>query len=247
MNPRQRRGVLLLVLAAVGAIGVFVAVASYVASVREQVSPTTVALRLKRDIPAQANVTRDSYDQVEIPRRWAPRGALLQESDLAGQVAAAELTRGAFLQSGMVEPEPQLAPGQRELAILVDAETGVAGKIGPGSIVDINATFGGTGREQAPESQIVVNNARVIEVGRPRVEGGDPRDGRQVDPKQVVPITFALSVRDTLILTYAESFAQEVRLALVRKGDDTRVPRAARRFTLRPGSVAGAGQGAGGP
>lgn len=239
MNPRQRRGVLLLVLAAVGAIGVFVAVSSYVASVREQVTPTTVALRLERDVPAQANITRDSYQQVEIPRRWAPRGALLQESDLAGQVAAAELTRGAFLQSGMVEPEPQLAPGQRELAILVDAETGVAGKIGPGSIVDINATFGATGSRQVPESQIVVNNARVIEVGQPRVEGGDPREGRQADPKQVVPITFALSVRDTLILTYAESFAQEVRLALVRKGDDTRVPRAARRFTLRPGTVAG--------
>lgn len=239
MNPRQRRGVLLLVLAAVGAIGVFVAVSSYVASVREQVTPTTSALRLKRDVPPQASITRDSYDSVEIPRRWAPRGALLQESDLAGQVAAAELTRGAFLQRGMVEPEPQLAPGQRELAILVDAETGVAGKVGPGSIVDINATFGGAGGQQVPESQIVVNNARVIEVGQPRVEGADPRDGAQADPKQVVPITFALSVRDTLILTYAESFAQEVRLALVRKGDDSRVPRAARRFTLRPGTVAG--------
>lgn len=239
MNPRQRKGVLLLVLATVGAIGVFAAISSYVASVREQVTPTTNALRLKRDVPAQANITRDSYDAVEVPRRWAPRGALLQETDLAGQVAAAELPRGAFLQSGMVEPEPQLAPGQRELAILVDAETGVAGKIGPGSIVDINATFGGTGQEQVPESQIVVNNARVIEVGQPRVEGADPRDGTQADPRQVVPITFALSVRDTLILTYAESFAQEVRLALVRKGDDTRVPRTARRFTLRPGTVAG--------
>lgn len=244
MNPRQRKGVLLLILAAVGAIGVFVAVSSYVASVREQVSPTTVALRLTRDVPAQANITRDSYDAVEIPRRWAPRGALLQESDLAGQVAAAELTRGAFLQSGMIEPEPQLAPGQRELAILVDAETGVAGKVGPGSIVDITATFGGNGEQQVPESQIVVNNARVIEVGQPRVEGGDPRDGRQLDPTQVVPITFALSVRDTLILAYAESFAEEVRLALVRKGDDTRVPRAKRRFTLRPGTVAGSRQGA---
>ena len=155
-------------------------------------------------------------------------------------MAASELTRGAFLQRGMVDPEPQLAPGQRELAILVDAETGVAGKVGPGSIVDITATFGGDARQQVPESQIVVNNARVIEVGRPRIEAGDPRDGQPVDPTQVVPITFALSIRDTLILTYAESFAREVRLALARKGDDTEVPRSARRFTLRPGTVAGA-------
>ena len=240
MNPRQRKGVLLLIVAAVGAIAVFVTVSSYVADIREQVTPTTTALRLTRDVQPQANITRDTYRAVEIPRRWAPRGALLRESDLTGQVAASELTRGAFLQTGMVEPEPQLAPGQRELAILVDAETGVAGKVGPGAIVDITATFGGDDRRQAPESQIVVNNARVIEVGRPRIEGGDPRGSQQVDPTQVVPITFALSIRETLIVTYAESFAEEVRLALARKGDDTRVPRAARRFTLSPGTVAGA-------
>jgi pilus assembly protein CpaB len=143
----------------------------------------------------------------------------------------------------MVEPEPQLAPGQRELAILVDAETGVAGKIGPGSIVDITATFGGDNPQQTREAQIVVNNARVIEVGRPRTDGGDPRSGQPVDPAQVVPITFALSVDDTLILAYAESFAQEVRLALARQGDDTKVPHASRRFTLRPGAVAGARRG----
>jgi pilus assembly protein CpaB len=239
MNPRQRRGVLLLIVAALGAIGVFVAISSYVSDVRAQVSPTVTALRLKRDIPAQANITSDTYVAVQIPRRWAPRGALLAETDLAGQVAATGLTRGAFLQRGMIEPEPQLAPGQRELAILVDAETGVAGKVGPGSIVDITATFGGDNQAQQPESQIVVNNARVIEVGSPRVQGGDPRNGQQVDPTQVVPITFALSIHDTLILTYAESFAKEVRLALARKGDDTKVPLSKRRFTLTPGTVAG--------
>jgi Flp pilus assembly protein CpaB len=203
MNPRQRRGVLLLIVAAVGAIGVFVAVSSYVADIRGQVTPTTTALRLTRDVPAQGTITSTTYETVELPRRWAPGSALLREDDLAGQVAAAKLTRGAFLQTGMVEPEPQLAPGQRELAILVDAETGVAGKIGPGSIVDITATFGGDNPQQTREAQIVVNNARVIEVGRPRTDGGDPRSGQPVDPAQVVPITFALSVDDTLILAYA--------------------------------------------
>jgi pilus assembly protein CpaB len=241
MNPRQRKGVLLLIVAALGAVAVFVATSSYVGSVREQVNPTIVAIRLTQDVGAQANLSSDVYEKVEIPRRWAPRGALLREEEIAGQVAVADLPRGAFLQRGMVEDEPQLAPGQRELAILVDAETGVAGKVGPGSIVDIAATFGGDGEDAVPESQIVVNNARVIAVGQPRAEGGrDPRE-QQADPAQVVPITFALSVRQTLILTYAESFAQEVRLALTRKGDDTKIPASRRRFTLRAGTVAGAG------
>lgn len=241
MNPRQRKGVLLLILAAVGAAGVFLAISSYVASIREQVNPTTVALRLKRDVTSQSTIARDMYDRVEIPRRWAPRAALLQDEELSGQVAAADLPRGAFLQGGMVEDEPQLAPGQRELAILVDAETGVAGKVGPGSIVDIAATFAGDNDGRVPESQIVVNDVRVIAVGQPRAQGGDPRS-QQADPTEVVPITFALTVRQTLILTYAESFAEEVRLALTRKGDDTKIPVSKRRFTLRKGTVAGSGR-----
>lgn len=238
MNPRQRKGVLLLVLAFLGAVGVFLVISSYVASIREQVNPTVTAIRLKRDVVAQANLTRDAYEQVEIPRRWAPRGALLSEDDLGGKVAVAELPRGAFLQGGMVEDEPQLAAGQRELAILVDAETGVAGKINPGSIVDIAATFAGDNEGRVPESRIVVNNARVIAVGQPRAQGGDPRE-QQADPTQVVPITFALSVNQALFVTYAESFAQEVRLALTRKGDDTKIPESRRRFILRAGRQGG--------
>ena len=50
----------------------------------------------------------------------------------------------------MIGSPPELATGEREIAILVDAETGVAGKISPGSIVDIVATFGGNDQEGVP-------------------------------------------------------------------------------------------------
>jgi hypothetical protein len=39
MNPRQRRGILLLTLSALGLLGVFVLVAGYVADVRAEVDP----------------------------------------------------------------------------------------------------------------------------------------------------------------------------------------------------------------
>ena len=39
MNPRQRRGLLLIAISALGLLGVFVLVAQYVADVREQVDP----------------------------------------------------------------------------------------------------------------------------------------------------------------------------------------------------------------
>ena len=74
----------------------------------------------------------------------------------------------------MLGPPPELATGEREIAILVDAETGVAGKINPGAMVDIVATFAGndqTGRKA--ESEIVVPGARIIDVGQPELKGGN--------------------------------------------------------------------------
>src|SRR2546423_1849180 len=48
MNPRQRRGALLLVLAAIGAIVVFISVVGYVQSVRAEVGVKVQVLRVKQ-------------------------------------------------------------------------------------------------------------------------------------------------------------------------------------------------------
>ena len=48
MNPRQRRGLLLLVIAGLGLLGVFVLVASYVADVRTEVDPKVELLALSK-------------------------------------------------------------------------------------------------------------------------------------------------------------------------------------------------------
>ena len=78
----------------------------------------------------------------------------------------------------MIGSPPELATGEREIAILVDAETGVAGKIDPGSIVDIVATFGGNDQQGIPpESNVVVPGARIIDVGQPELKGGNARAG----------------------------------------------------------------------
>jgi pilus assembly protein CpaB len=159
---------------------------------------------------------------VTMPKRWAPRTALRDRSRLVGQVAGADFTKDSLLQEGMLIPPPELAPGQREVAILVDAETGVAGKIGPNSTVDIVATY--EGNEQAgiaPKSTVVVPAARIIEVGQPKLKGGRGVQEADADPTQVVPVTFALTPSQQLRVTYAESFAQETRLALLRPGETT--------------------------
>ena len=83
----------------------------------------------------------------------------------------------------MIGSPPELATGEREIAILVDAETGVAGKISPGSIVDIVATFAGDDQQGVQaESNVVVPGARIIDVGQPELKGGNGVQEQAADP-----------------------------------------------------------------
>jgi pilus assembly protein CpaB len=222
MNPRQRRGILLLTLSALGLLGVFVLVAGYVADVRAEVDPKVEVLTLAKPAEKDKAITDDMVRATELPERWAPKTAMRDPARLIGQVALADLPAGSVLQEGMTGSPPELATGEREIAILVDAETGVAGKIDPGSIVDIVATFGGNDQEGVPpESNVVVPAARIIDVGQPELKGGNAVQEQAADPDTVVPVTFALDPREALTVTYAESFAAEVRLALLRPGEES--------------------------
>ena len=72
MNPRQRRGLLLLVLSGLGLLAVFVLVATYVADVRTEVDPKITLLSLKKPLKANESVPDDAVDEVTMPKRWAP-------------------------------------------------------------------------------------------------------------------------------------------------------------------------------
>ena len=222
MNPRQRRGLLLLVLSGLGLLAVFVLVATYVADVRTEVDPKVTLLSLKKPLKAFESVPDDAVDEVTMPKRWAPKTALRNRAQLVGLVAGSDLPPDSLLQKGMLIAPPELSPGQREVAILVDAETGVAGKIGPGSVVDIVGTFqGDPDRGIKPKSTVVVPAARIIDVGQAQLKGGRGVQQAEADPKEVVPVTFALTPKEQLRVTEAESFAQEVRLALLRPNETT--------------------------
>jgi Flp pilus assembly protein CpaB len=233
VNPRQRRGLLLIGISALGLVVVFVLVAGYVADVREEVDPKVRLLMLAKPADAFQAVTDDMVREVEMPERWAPPSALRDRGQLVGVVAATRLAKDSLLQEDMLVAPPQLAPGQRELAILVDAETGVAGKIGPDALVDVIATYPGDDRK-APESRVVVPNARIIEVGQPRLAGGRGVQEQAADPAQVVPVTFALTPEQALVISYAESNATEVRLALLRPGSDEDLSRKQRVYSRDP-------------
>ncbi len=207
-------------LSGLGLLAVFVLVASYVADVRTEVDPKIRLLTLSKPVKQFESIPDGAVTEVTMPKRWAPPTALRSRAQLVGYVAGTNLSRDSMLQKDMLIAPPELGPGQREVAILVDAETGVAGRIGPGSIVDIVGSFAGSpDRGVKPKSTVVVPAARIIAVGQPQLKGGRGVQPAESDPKQVVPVTFALTPKENLHVIEAESFADEVRLALRRPND----------------------------
>ncbi|MDT3397018.1 Flp pilus assembly protein CpaB [Streptomyces sp. B1866] len=230
MNSRQRRGVLLLLLSVLCAIGAFVGVLTVINDVQSKVGPEKTAYKLRADVPAYRALDAGEFQKVSMPERWLPSTAVTDLSQVRGKVAVTPLRKGSLLQTDMIAERPALQPGQQEIAIMIDAETGVAGKISPGARVNIFATFEGKQQGEKPVSRIIVADAQVIDVGRLTALQADQDGNRRED--QAVPITFALGTRDAQRVAYAESFAAHVRLALVAPGDTAPIPPGDRTYTL---------------
>jgi pilus assembly protein CpaB len=233
MNPRQRRGVILLVLSALCAVGAFAGVLSVIRDVNSKVGPEATAYRLKSDIAPYKELTADQFQKVSMPKRWLSATAVTSLSQIRGKIAVTRLEKGSLLQTDMIVEPPELQPGQQEIAIMIDASTGVAGKINPGSRVNIYATFKAPNEKTKDESKVIVTNARVLDVGKlTALEPGQSSDERRRTATEAVPITFALDTVDAQRVAYAESFAEHVRLALVAGGSQTTVPPGDRTYTL---------------
>jgi pilus assembly protein CpaB len=236
MNSRQRRGVILLAVSVLCALGAFAGVLAVIRDVNSKVGPEKTAYRLRQDVAPYKELTEAQFEKVEIPDRWLPRTAVTDLRLLRGKIAVTQLKKGSLLQSDMVVARPELKPGQQEIAIMIDAETGVAGKIDPGSKVNIYATFKAENDKQRDQSKVIVENAQVLDVGKltPIDQQGAGAEDRNATRRQgeAVPITFALSAADAQRVAYAESFATHVRLALVAPGADTPITPADRSYTL---------------
>ncbi|GAA1466411.1 Flp pilus assembly protein CpaB [Nocardiopsis exhalans] len=215
MNPRQRRGVLLMVVAAIGAVAVFASVFTYISNQQQQLGQFSTVLRLAEDVEAYQPIGRDSVQTYEVPSAYFDPEVFITDLEQIdtpeGQelVASTHLEQGAILQRGMIQPQPTLTAGEREIAIMVNAETGVAGKVRRGSIVDIYGTFQPRDHGEACATRILTE-VEVLDIGELRSqesEGGGVAG--------VVPVTFRLSPDSALQLAYAEEFSTKLRLALV--------------------------------
>lgn len=208
MNPRQRRGVLFLLLSALGAITVFALTVSYVSSVNAKVAPVVTVYRASASIPAYGEITPAMVKAVEVPERWVPPSAVRDLDDLTGRRVAYTVAAGTYLGQDVLLPESALNRDEREIAIDVDAVTGIAGRLSSGDLVDVYAVFGD---REAGSSQVLVRNVRVVSVGGVQTRSQETAQGALAD-REVVPVTLALRPDDALKVTYADAFATSVRL-----------------------------------
>ncbi|MFH8755600.1 Flp pilus assembly protein CpaB [Streptomyces atroolivaceus] len=224
MNSRQRRGVILLLLSVLCAFGAFAGVLSVISDVNSKVGPEVTAYQVKTDIAPYTALDPGQFEKVEMPRRWLSENAVTDLAVINGKIAVTALRQGSLLQDDMVVQRPRVENGEQEIAIMIDAATGVAGKIRPGNLVNIFATFAAEDEGDKATSRVIVPNAKVIDVGR--LTALEPQKDDRGGPTEAVPITFALNTTDAQRVAYAESFAEHVRLALLPENSPT---------TLRPG------------
>ncbi|MGW2299936.1 Flp pilus assembly protein CpaB [Streptomyces sp. NPDC001809] len=213
MNSRQRRGVILLLLSVLCALGAFAGVLAVISDVNSKVGPETTAYRIKENVAPYTPLKANQFEKIAMPERWLSETAVTDLRQIEGRIAVTQLRAGSLLQSDMIVEQPELQPGQQEIAIMIDAATGVAGKITAGATVNIYATFAGDKKGEPSQSRMIVAGARVLDVGK--LTPIRDRSQGSARANEAVPISFALSTLDAQRVAYAESFAEHVRLALV--------------------------------
>jgi pilus assembly protein CpaB len=209
MNPRQRRGLTFILVSILVAVGTFLAVTSYTASVNSQVGSRVTVYRATQPIEAYTALSATNLEPAEIPQRWVSKTAILSLKDLQGRRIGFRLTSGTILSSDMLIPPSDLSPTEREIAINVNSVTGVAGRVRPGDRVDIYAVFADV-PGLPKEVKVLVRNIRVVSIAGQQTVTQQGQNG--VSQQSVVPVTLALEPEAALSVTYSAAFAQEVRL-----------------------------------
>jgi pilus assembly protein CpaB len=193
------------------AVAVFFAISSYVSQVNSQVGSRITVYRVSKPISAYQPLGASNLEAIEVPKRWSAPTAVGSLRQLEGRRVGFNLETGTVVTSDMLIPSSDLSPTEREIAINVNSVTGVAGRVRPGDRVDIYATFSDV-PGLAPQVRVLVENVRVVSIGGQQTVQTDPDKNSGRDTKQVVPVTLALESKDSLSVTYANSFASEVRL-----------------------------------
>ena len=209
MNPRQRRGLVLIFISVLVAAATFVTVMRYVASVNSQVGVRVTVYRAIGSIDAYPPLTAQNLAPVEVPKRWVSDSAVVNLDELVGRRVGFKLNDGTTVSSDMLIPSSSLNRDEREVAINVNSVTGVAGRVRPGDRVDVYAVFGDV--PGLPKTvKVLARDIRVVSIAGEQTVVQQGAQG--TNEASVVPVTLAVIPTDAMSITYAANFATEVRL-----------------------------------
>lgn len=198
-----------MVLSVLVAMMVFVILTNYVRGVATQVGPLTTVYRASASIEAYTPLSETNLEPVQVPERWTAPASRLELPELDGRRVGFRLESGTVVSSDMLIPPSDLSSTEREVAINVDPVTGLAGRVRPGDRVDMYAVFADVPGLPA-QVRVLVRDVRVVSIGGQQTVVENTERG--VEQNDVVPVTLALEPSDALGVTYANAFAEEVRL-----------------------------------
>lgn len=181
---------------------------SYVGSVNSKVAPTTTIYQAARAIDSHSIIEEEDLRAATVPERWVSPQAVRDPEMLIGRRVSFNVAEGTFVGSDMLLPASSLNENEREIALTVDAKTGLAGRIRSGDLVDVYAVFGEDG---SGSSKVLVRDVRVVSV-RGVETRSQQSSSNNLEEREVIPVTLALQPNDALAVTYADAFAASVRL-----------------------------------
>jgi Flp pilus assembly protein CpaB len=211
MTPtaRRRRGLMLLVAAAVAGSMAASDVRSRTRAVESQVGPLVPVVVARTAIPAGARLDPKRVAQMlavtRIPRRFVPPGTLGSPRTALGAMTAVALPAGSYVTTAALASAKRLAlrPGERAIDVEVSGGARLASLGGPGARVDVVVTT--EPREGAPRAFVAADGAELLGLRR-----GD--NGHAI-------ATLRVPVRQAVFLTAATSFGRDARLLVRSPGD----------------------------
>jgi Flp pilus assembly protein CpaB len=212
-SARRRRGIVLLLLAALAGSMAASRVRGQERAIRTEVGPLVAVVVARAPIAARTRIgpqqVVDRLAVAHIPARFVPPGALRDPVRAVGATSAIAIPRGSYLTTAALAPprDPRFALRRGERAIDVEVSGGarVAALGGPGARVDVVVTT--EPRNGSPRAFVAADGAELLSLRRG--DGGN------------AIATLRLPVRQAVFLTAATSFGRDARLLVRSPGDRT--------------------------
>ncbi|HEX4945675.1 MAG TPA: Flp pilus assembly protein CpaB [Blastocatellia bacterium] len=197
-------------------------VTGYLRNVRNNTNPNTMVVA-KVDIPLGARIIAEQLTTVEVPKAATPDGTYNKMDDVVGRISVTKISAREPITSSRLAPigssgglSAVIPEGFRAMTVKVDDETGIAGFLMPGTLVDVLAVIN-TDNNQGAISKIVLQNIKVLANGQ---NLDQPKDEREANSVRTVTLQVTPEQSEKLALASSEG---KLRLALrnsIDQGDE---------------------------